>query len=89
LCRQAERLEVKATIKIRRRGDGVVLTNEGDADWPAGHALEKGLFLCDCNIGGLFAQATGKPNPADGCGADKYAVKITDSTGKVLYADKE
>jgi hypothetical protein len=37
----------------------------------------------------LFAQAAGESNPQDECGFDKYAVKVTDRAGQVLYVDQD
>jgi hypothetical protein len=80
---------MQAIIEIRRKADNVVRTIEPTTEYSDDVRWPDGLFLCDCNIGGLFAQAAGEPNPQDECGGEKYVVRITDRTGRVLYNDED
>jgi hypothetical protein len=80
---------MKAIIEVRRKADNVVRTIEPITEYAADVRWPDGVFLCDCNIGGMFAHAAGEPNPQHECGSEKYAVRITDLAGKLIYTDQD
>lgn len=83
---------VKAKLEVRRNVDGVIRTYRDDWDYYGDFIWMEGNFACDCNRHLFFCRAAGEDEGDDEdennrCGRDRYAVRLTDSNGDVLYED--
>ena len=87
---------IMATLEIRRNADGLIRTQPKPQEFYSDFVWVLGNYACDCNRHLFWLRAAGEPEDDDGgesetsehrCSHDRYAVRLTDADGKVLYED--
>jgi len=75
-------------IEILRVSDGAVRSYLDESPWgiDCEFMWSEGNYSCDCNRAKFFHKGE---HHATECGDVAYLVRITDDTGKELYADDE
>lgn len=76
-------------VFIRRESDGAVRILHDKEKWASTseYIWRDGNYTCDCNRASFFGHDVDFDSP-ESCGEGKFAVRIEDDHGRMLYQDE-